>query len=493
MTEASRSQAEVLGVVMLLGLVSISALGLLLVGGSVVSDTQASAEKERIEQSFVQLSHAMSSATVDGERIQELEFDVGDSGAITKTDAGNISIEWGDEQHVFETIGAIEYEHEDGSVVAYQAGGVWAERGNETRMLSSPPVHYDARTETLTLPIATVTEQRDLSSGPVSIDRATTDPVPQANIVEDETVEMTIQSPYYRGWESYFETQGGEGVIRDVDHDNQSVTVQFGPLTFEDALDHGATYTSAPGGSHTDQIEENGQYGHLRPMDDVIDDLVDDANDGSLEIDRQYGTLDQTHNATFTNGTYLADAMYGGSHEVDLSDGNVTIIVDGSISSAGVTDFITVTDYEDGNELKIYSTGHLDIQNGGNICVEPCEEDVDASLIQIYGTSEMSVSINQGSPRYEGVIYAASDQDSWEYEDRLGRCDSDQYQFAFQANASFTGSIIGSTICGQSAAFDFSHHESLEDASIDPYPEGYAPPPHITYLNVAVFGLDVTN
>ncbi|WP_247729024.1 DUF7289 family protein [Halovivax limisalsi] len=486
-----RGQSAVLGVVMLLGLVMITAIGLLLVGGSVVSETQSNAEKERIEQSFVELSNVMASSTVDAEMGREVDFDAGNSGAITKTEAGHVSISWGGREHINRTIGAIEYEHADGSIVAYQAGGVWAERGNETRMLSSPRIDYDFESETLTLPLTTVSEENELTNGPVSIRHAKTDPVPKANVVENETVELTVTSPYYRGWERFFRSQGGDGAVREVDHANQSVRVSFGQMELGDAIDRGATYTTEPGGNHPGEISENGQIGHLPPMDPLIEELLADARSGSLDVDRTYGDIDS--DVTFTNGTYLADEIEGGSHTVDLGTGDVTILVDGDVASNGVTEFITVTNHSDDHQLKLYMTGDLDIQNGGNICVDPCADDVDASLIQVYGTSTSTVNINQGSPRYEGVIYVASDRDRWDYDNRKGRCKSEEYQVAFQADSDFTGSLIAATVCGQSSSYSFSHHDSLNDADIDPYPAGYSIPPRITYLNVALYELDVTN
>lgn len=486
-----RGQSAVLGAVLLLGLVMITAVGILLVGGSVVSETQSNAEQERIEQSFVELSNQMASSTVDEEMGREVDLDAGQSGAVTKTEAGHIAISWGGHERINRTIGAIEYEHDDGSTVAYQAGGVWAERGNKTRMLSSPRITYDLDSETLTLPLTTVSEEEDLTSGPVSIRHTGTDPVPEANIVENETVELTVTSPYYRGWEQFFRRQGGDGAVREVDHANQSIRVSFGQMELGDVIDTGATYASTPGGNHPGEIIEDGQIGHLPPMDGLIEELIADARAGSLEIDREYDEIES--DTTFTNGTYLAEEIEGGSHTVDLGTGDVTILVDGDVESDGTTDFITVTNETASHQLKVYTTGNLDIQNGGNICVDPCDQDVDASRIQIYGTSASTVNINQGSPRYEGIIYVASDKDSWEYDDRRGSCKSDQYQVAFQANAKFTGSLIAATICGQSSGFDFSHHDSLNDAEIEPYPAGYNVPPRITYLNVTLFELDVSD
>ena len=485
-----RAQSEVIGMVMLIGLVAIAAIALMLVAGQAVSDTEADAEKDRIEQSFVQLSHAMASATENGEMSQEIEFEAGDSGAVTKSDAGTINITGGDVNETL-TMGAIEYEHEDGSIIAYQAGGVWAEQGQETRMVSAPPVTYDAADETLTLPMTTMGEEKDLSSGPVTVSLNSTDPVREASIVEDDTVTMEIQSPYYRGWAEYFQKEGGDGTVRDIDDENQSIRVEFGPLEFEDALENGATYSGEITENQSGEIEDEASPGQMRPMDDVIAEMVADVEDGSMETDREFDTID--NDTSLSNGTYYADEIDQGTLDVDLSEGNVTVIVDGDIVSPGEGKFIHVSNHTQGNELKIYTTGHFDNQNGGDVCVDPCDENEDASAIQLYGTSEMTVSIATGNPRYEGIIYAASDQDSWTYEDRQGSCDPEDYQVAFQSNVKFYGSLIADSICGQSKAYDFDHDSSLADADIDPYPDGYSAPPQITYLNIAIYELNVEN
>ncbi|ELZ08628.1 hypothetical protein C479_14853 [Halovivax asiaticus JCM 14624] len=485
-----RAQAEVLGVVLLLGLVAVGSLSLMVVATGAVSDTQSQAETERIEQSFVQLSQTMATATTAGDMPKAVSFDAGESGAITKTDAGTFTIQGGN-VNVTRTVGAIEYRHDDGNIVAYQAGGVFAERGNQTRVISNPPISYDPVDETLTLPITDMSKSQDLSSGPVHVSTAATDPLREASLVENDTVTLTIQSPYYRGWEEYFRSKAGDGAIRNVDHTSQTVEVKFGPLSFEDALSRGATYVSEPGGNHPGDIIDDGEVGMLPPMDETISEMMADAKDGSYSVDATYGQI--TSDRSFDSGTYLINSIKGGSHEFDLTTGNITLLVDGDIASDGVSDFMTVTGYSGNNQLKIYTTGNLDIQNGGSICVDPCNQDTDASRIQVYGTSESSVSINQGSPRYEGVIYVASDEESWDYNDRRGKCDSEKYQVAFQANGDFTGSLIAGSICGHSSSYGFSYDSTLNNADIDPYPNQYTPPPRITYLNVAVYEMDVDN
>lgn len=109
------------------------------------------------------MGKTMATASANGDGAQSLQFEAGDSGVIAKSDAGWIRIGGGDVD-VNRSIGPVEYES-DGTVVAYQSGGVWSERGNQTRMLSAPNVNYDPDDETLWFPISMLSGEESLSSG----------------------------------------------------------------------------------------------------------------------------------------------------------------------------------------------------------------------------------------------------------------------------------------------------------------------------------------
>ena len=504
-SDTSRGQAEVVAIVLLLGLIAIAAISVLVVGQSALSSTQEDAELEQVEQAFVQLGHAMASATADSEMSRTVDIDIGESGAITKTDAGNITIEGGGINETI-SVGAIEYEHEDGSIVAYQAGGVWSERGNETTMLAAPPIHYDFRSETLIMPITDMSEQRDLSSGSISLGVESTDPVRNITKVKDDSVDLTIESPYYIGWKDFFESRLGSGSIRSVDHDNERIEVRVGFHDLSDAVSSGTSVANEDGiQDHpgAGNVFEDPHPGSVFPeMDPVIEEIIEDAaagnetlisegSDGAETIDSGQGP--------HGNGTYYTEGIEGDeTYEFDLSDGNVTFAVGGDIDlDEGGNISVVDRDEDEKNVLRIYSNGSRLTLNG-DICIEGCDADNnDATAIQFYGPSTMAVDIGPGSGgTFHGLLYVASTEDHrdvWGL-DEQGHCDK-SHQLHYQAgDADFNGAFVGYSACAHSEGnYEFTHDENLADSDFEAYPDTYELPAQITFLNISLYELDVVN
>ncbi|WP_254524848.1 DUF7289 family protein [Natrinema caseinilyticum] len=477
-----RGQSSILAVVLLIGMVATISVGIFLVGAEMMANAEHQSEQEKIEQSFVKLSRQMSSAAINDDVTHSMTFESGQSGAITKTNAGSIEIQSSDFSKTIQ-LGAIEYRGDDGSIVAYQAGGVWRERGNKTRMLSAPPINYDAAKETLWLSVSDISEEQELSSGEVTMVHQET--VPLQDFVQNEKVTMTITSDYYRGWESYFRHQAGDAVVRNVDHSNRTVTVELGYLEADSAFDSGVTYSDDYTVDKNADVDGPTSQGNLPPLDTVISDMINDTETGEMTVDEDLGTVDTT--LTKGDGTYVADSIEEAGHlRFNLTEGNATLIVDGDINAGGST--ITVTDWDGTHSLKVYTTGDLDASNSGDICVDPCDTDVSAELIQVFGTSEMQVDFGPGgNSRFEGVLYAASNEDDWP--ERNG-CES---QVCIHSNPDVYGSIVASSVKIHAASAELSYDSSLDTADIPLHPESYTLPPRITYLNIAHHKIDVAN
>ena len=491
----TRGQAEVVAIVLLLGLIAIAAISVLVVGQSALSSTQEDAELEQVEQAFVQLSHEMASATASGDMSKTVDLDVGDSGAVSRTDAGTITIEargLGENDTKEIDLGAIEYEHDDGSVVAYQAGGVWSERGNETRMLSTPPIHYDYLSQTLALPLTDVSEERDLRSGSVSITRKNAYSHTDATTVRDDNVNLTIESPYYRGWEQFFRSSAGNGAIQSVepiDDENGIVKVRLGFHDLSDATARGATLGAGDdalgGNHHEDLVGDAGTGKQMIEMDEVIDHMVEHAkNDTDVE------SLDPV-SSPFDEGTYFTDSFDGEeTYEFNLSDGNVTVVIDDDVDLDGGE--IRVIDRDDANNnvLKIYSSGDK-LAMAGDI-----HADGDVTAIQFYGPSTMATEMGPGHEgTFEGLLYTATGGHVHDWDlDTHAQCQENPQLNMQAADSTLTGAFVGHSICAHSSAPDgVIYDAAIGEIELDPYPDGFNIPPPITFLNVVEYELDVDN
>ncbi|WP_435551608.1 DUF7289 family protein [Natrinema sp. CGMCC1.2065] len=493
---SQRGQSAILALVLLIGMVATISIGILLVAGDVMTSTEQQAESERVEQAFVELSKQMATVSKDSDAPRAMTFDAGERGAITRTSTGNITIK---ARNVNETLrmGSIEYEADDGSILAYQAGGVWRETGNETRIVSQPPITYSAEEQTLSLPVTTVSGEHELSSGEVDIRHNDTDPVRNATVVENDTVTLEITSKYYRGWELYFEEEVGDASVRNVtqlEGDKGYVKVELGLRELEGAFDDGATVS----GEVSEKNEKHGYFDgsdtkegkSMPPLDGTIYKLVEDTN--TTENDE--GTID---GGTFTNGTYFADEVnLDDDVTFDLSKGNATLVVDGDVNIGG-NSFKVTNATEDDHVLQIYMTGDLTV--GGEMCVDECvagdEEKIDAKHLQLYGTSESVVMIGTSKNDYfEGLLYVAGDEEYFEGGNYHSPNGCEDKQICIQ-NGNVDGSIVAASIGTQSATpkDDFTYDGDLQGYEPDLYPAGYVKPQDITYLNVAVHTLDVKN
>ncbi|WP_306058865.1 DUF7289 family protein [Natronococcus wangiae] len=479
-----RGQAALIGFVILIGMVAVASAGILLVGGEVLTATEHQTEEERVLQAFIELSQNMHTVSANDDVSQSIDLDAGEHGAVVKTNTSTLHISGGDVNETIH-IGAIEYEGDDGTRIAYQAGAVFHETGEETQVVSSPPIYFDAEAESLSFPIIKAKDEADLSSGDITVRHSETDPLTEANLVQGDTVTVKITSEYYRGWETYFERQGGPTSVQGVEtyEENQSgtVTVEFGYREVSDAFSSGAVYASDfESHKHQNVSAENASF---PPLDEEINRLMNETDPEDEDV-TDLETVSGYH--SLEDGVYYADEIDGGQLDFNLSDGNATLVVDGDIKTEDET--ITVNDYEEGNSLGVYTTGdYLASSNhAGHVCVtkNDCEENEDATVIQMVLSSESIAEIGFGSgARYEGVIYAGGSGEDWS--------SSCGMQVCFQSNFDFYGSVVASSVEVQSSAGEFEYDESLEDAELDIYPDESLLPPQITYLNVAEHQIEI--
>ena len=492
----------ILGLVLLVGLVAIASIGIVVYGTEVLAVTEQRAEQERIEGSFVELSHGVSTSTYSTDGVQSTRIEAGDHGAIARTDTGEITLTMehnGTTASETFSIGTIEYEGDDGTTIAYESGGVFRNTGAETQVISSPDLHYDLGSKTLAMNVYTLGDDTQLSSGDVRIEQHDVRPYGERVDVHDTTFTLRIESRYYVGWKTHFEEQGGDTTVTDYGHldgDRGYVEVTFGYTDFRDVFDEGAGVVYA---SDTDPNDENPGLGeqdeifgatapaNLHPMDDAIEQLLEDPDP---DYDLTEESLDTENLA---DGRYYVDEIgEGDRYEFDLSDGNATLVVEGDVR-VGDDDRIAVTNVEDDHHLTIYAGGDL-LEVNGEVCVDECTMNGTASHVRFYGPSHMGVDFGptNTAATFEGLLFVAANEDHGWWDDDPGGGVCDDQQVRMQAGEEFYGMVVAYSACAQ-ADVDFEYDERLGDRFIDRYPEGYVPPKQLTHLNVVEYEVTVEN
>ena len=252
--EVRRGQSNVIGVILVLGMVLLGTAIVVTLGAAALNDTRGHSELERAEHSLTLFNSRASMVALGDSPSQVVPFGR-DSGSFeTDEDSGWLRITHanyttnGDDETVFnESLGAVTYRNGE-TVLAYQGGGVWRQGPDGDAMMVSPPeFHY--RGATLTLPIVRVHNADDAATGstaeitsasetrrvfPNSTD-VTGDGVgapyngssdaDYTNPVANGTVNVTVKSPYYEGWAEYFRSSTDGNVTVYPDHERVRVSL----------------------------------------------------------------------------------------------------------------------------------------------------------------------------------------------------------------------------------------------------------------------------
>ncbi|WP_425492735.1 DUF7289 family protein [Halosolutus amylolyticus] len=467
-------------------MVAVVSVGIFLVGGEAITSAEQQSEKERVEQGFVELSHQMATTTATNENVsRSMDLDVGDSGAIVMTNTGNIHIR-GDDFDENISIGAIEYEAEDGTKIAYQAGGVFRETMDQTQVKSAPPIHYED--QTLSFPVVEVDEEGELGSGDVTLRRTDTERINSPNTIESETVKINVTSQYYIGWKQYFEQAvGDEGdPIREYGKLNEThgyVEVELGRIDVEAVFENAVVSETEPKepSNKNAGIEGDVVYGEdvsIEPIDEKIEATIDEAA-------ANYDKLPEDESELSAGKYYVDGDLDTDKYDmqtINVSNGNVTIVVNGSID---VTEDVWVNGWEDdGNEVQIYTNGDLDLDSHlyvaesaykpgvGN---EPETDNINSRYLQVYGTSDFKMTLSDND-YYEGIVYAPG-----------GSVES------IGGTADIYGSVVVSDVDISGGNSKIWHDDSLDDSFEPRMEDGGHLPPRITYLNVVKYGLEIDN
>ncbi|WP_224214655.1 DUF7289 family protein [Natrinema longum] len=516
---SKRGVSTVLGLVLLIGMVATISVGILLVAGDVMTSVEQQSENERVEQSFVEMSQQMVIASSNNDTTRSMEFDAGERGAVVMTDTGTINISSeGLEDPIEIPIGAVEYVGDDGTRIAYQAGGVFRETGNETRVVSAPPVSYDSDDNTFSFPITEVNDDSQLNSGDIRMSHANTEAYRNATYVEQSTVTIEITSEYCVGWETYFDgqTQNAEGqAIRERCGSDDTLVVELGRTEVEGDFSQ-AVYAGGGGielghknaeidgnvttdgeihgkGTVTGESTTNADTS-IPSFDSVIESKVEDAERGEGEriaLGDNKTTLEGGNTYYDPHGFDLQNDV-----TVDLEDGNVTLVVDGDMDFTNNDLTVDAAAADENASFQVFTTGNMSMDNQ-EVCVNACDYAAgDAKDLQIYGTSSMLVHVGTGNSKFEGILYAPRDEGYAEAEGidhcshEVNGTEPDVCIEGGGGAAQMYGTIMSGPMYVDNN-FDVKHDTEL--TGFDPDVRHGVLPPRLTYLSIGVHELDIEN
>ena len=407
-----RAQSELLGTILIFGL-SLLVIGTTLAFGAVaIGDLTDEAEATNVENSLSHFSSKVSLVALGDSDVQSYSLSSTRDGTVSvQPDAGEIevthTVNGTVEGSTQSPLGAVVYQGANRDV-AYQGGGVWTKRGENSSMVSPPEYYY--RGATLTLPIIRVdgegavsgTAQGDITPGPDGSTRATELGSP----LDEGTVTVRVQSEYYEGWFDFF-TQRAEGSTV-IYHENNTVISELtvpDDVPFNKAISVREDYSASGNtGAEEGEVEEGVPHRSAGPL---IDSRIADAS--SNNDNDQYDCISASSidsGCTLTAGTYYldGDTTLSGDLNFDTSDGDIEFVVNGDFD-IGENHDVTVIDEETDNRVTYYVGGSLEAQGDATVSTAT-EEPQPPRNVFIIGDQLLESSTGGGTITLEALIYA---------------------------------------------------------------------------------------
>jgi flagellin-like protein len=241
-----RAASEIVGLVLLFGMVLVGAGLILMASMSATDQVQQQNELNNAELSLQEASVRLQTLSYqDGDDVASFDLAGRNSDDVRIESNGNLTFQLNGHASCTARmeLGSIIYRNDEGQSVAYQAGGVWRDDGSGVSIVSPPDLTYqtdqiDNRTiRSLDFPVVNVQGDLNTASGEVtarqvdnpggpSMEQQLCLPVSQNSAIDRvRTITITVENnTYYEAWERYLDAELGDSVMdKDVYHGNQTV------------------------------------------------------------------------------------------------------------------------------------------------------------------------------------------------------------------------------------------------------------------------------
>ncbi len=357
----NKAQSEVIGIVLLLA-ISMMTIGMILAFGQpILSSTTSSLDFDRMENEFSVFDAKIGTAVLGSSETQRINLNLQGGQIVSVPDESYMKITYND--GVTSTVlgnitmGYIEYRHEEGDI-AFEGGGVWRSLDrNHSAMISPPEFYY--RGATLTVPTFNITDNISAAGSQQSLSvRAGSKPeilFPDNtfdNPLDKGNVTVKVKSKYYKGWVDFFRERT-RGSIRGVHHNNDTVIIE---LTVPTTLDivGGLMYEDSYGVKGSASVEDPTEVTVPLPPPKEIFTVPVDACPGNPDC----VNLDSLSDGDTLNPSkiYYHNGDYEWTKDLwsDTSNGNVTILIDGSLVLQSSDLYTEPVDPSNSNETRMY-------------------------------------------------------------------------------------------------------------------------------------------
>ena len=246
-----RGASEVIGAVLIIGMVITGSLIVVYFGADTIDTTQQGQSDESAQIGIQEIDSRLSTLA-SSSAAKTVNFEIGSNierNAYLTEDEGYLSITVDERSacSVREPLDSIRFERDDGEIIAYEAGGTWVKsRNNGTVLRTAPDVSY--RNGTIDVSLLNMTGQvqggvnqavADVNTSRIDTKNAV-DTLMQGDCVRPDNVTMRIQSDFYRAWTDYLEEETGLQNGMSADPGDSYLTVDESERTVEVYLNQSA-------------------------------------------------------------------------------------------------------------------------------------------------------------------------------------------------------------------------------------------------------------
>lgn len=320
--DGERGLSPVVAVVVLFGLVALSATIVFVAGSNAVFAVQEETTTEQATKSMTSMASDLGNGGSSDVELPD------DGSAYVDSGEGRMQIWVGERtaanRTLDERLGTLYYENGD-TTVAYQGGGVWrADRNSRSTKLTPPPVEYvGGEDPTVSLTAISLAN----GDGPVTGEQLRTSDTESKFSSEDmqaarlhRNVTISVESEFYEAWSDHFVGEFGDSAVS-LDHGAQSVTVELA----------GGRTNQTVETADEDEVDDIDEPDWTPPELSGIPGFV--VNEGS-ELDARQNVRVDSYDSSV--GGYAGNEQTGGdiktTGELDLSN---DVVIEGDVDAGG--------------------------------------------------------------------------------------------------------------------------------------------------------------
>jgi len=360
-----RGQSEVVGMVVLIGVIVIAAFLTVAIGAMALQTVQDTTEWETTKDTAIQAHSVLSEAASTGDP-QEVPMG---SGAVDAevVEGGTLTISMHDgttacSEQLTEDLGALRYEGGDGAMI-YEGGAIWSETEGGLGIEHAPPISHgpDGTTvSVLSVSAATTTASGTLVAKPNETERTRLakeiETLLTACPAGDYTdLRINVTSPYHDAWYDHFQQQVAttsnvtitqpteESVVATIDNATDPITL--GGLGIHSVQ---APTVLAPGEEFS--VETAVANDDFDPANATVEFAIDGTSvsrSNSLDVGAfETGTTNFTVNASTINSTFTPGTTYEYSVAVQNETGSTVSTVNGSVTYGATAAMVSLDEVE---------------------------------------------------------------------------------------------------------------------------------------------------